>query len=1198
MFYKTMEKKWFLGVFLAGNIPWKILLTMRLTVIFICLFVFTGNATLLSQQRVNMQLGETTFKQLFQEIRKQTGCVVMYNDETFDKNAKVVADFRDVAVEEVLERVLNGKGLIFEKNDEFITIYKAPLTALPQKNIVIKGKVTDNQGNPLPGVSVFIKGTSVGVASAIDGTYSLEVPETNNMVLNFTFIGMKSKSVNYTGQKEINVVLEEDVSEMDEVVVTGYQKIERRKLTSSITTVDMDALKTVNQPNIDKLLQGQVPGMTIMSTSGAPGAVPQIRIRGTSTISGNVQPLWVVDGVTLDDPVDATVDDILTNRNLIASGIGGVNVDDIESINVLKDAAATAIYGTRAANGVIVITSKKGSAGKTRINYNGSVQVGMRPRYEDAYMMNSKDRIDVNLEMIERGAFKASSGNVGDYGTVTDFERWFIDVNDRKMTWEEYAKRVQGLEEVNTDWFKELFRNSVTHRHSLSISGGNEKTTFYVSGSYMDNQATAKGVGEETYTGTVKVNTRLRENLRVGGALDINVRDSKSFFAVDSRENPYEWAIYTTRAQHVYDEQGRYNYIYYNGLPYNFLENRDDCWRESNNFSMRGTLDIEWRIIPDLTFSSLFSFTKQNTRDVNIANEDSYFVRARKKDVYKVENSTAVYLWADGGYRQSQFTNNSSITFRNQLAWMPVFGEDHRFDVMVGQEIRTSRYLTEKTDIYGYAHDRGHQQMPQFDLMEHLGTPMWDESLNESAALSYFLTAGYTFKNRYTISFNARTDGSNRFGMKTNDLFQPLWAVGFNYQLKEENFLVDKKWLSYLTFKGSYGSQGNVASQAYSDLVATIGKVDAIKKENYLVISAPKNPNLKWEMNYTANLGLEFGFFNRRLSGSLEWYYKKGVDLLGSKQVSQVSGFSSVQVNWASMKNTGWEFAVNSINIDTDDFRWTTNLNIGYNYNEVLDVYSNPSYSSLTNARRSNYAASAVVGKPINGLWSYRYAGLNKEGRAQFYDAEDNKVLTGMSDIDALTYSGTTQPLVQGGFTNTFNYKKFTLSALFIGSFGNIIRLRNLSSGYAFAFPEATQNMSKDFAYRWRKEGDELYTDIPRLEVDEWESSLTYPYPANVQMYNNSDLRTVKGNFLRLQNLSLSYDLYTDKMRAKGVQNIRFMIQGNNLHVWKNKKLKGQDPEATGSQMKYTDTRYANVTFGNTYLPLSRSYSLSVSVSF
>ena len=1174
-------------------------LVMRLAICFVCVAVIGTSANVLSQYRVSVNLGETTYKDLFEEIRKQTGCIVMYSDEMLDKDAKVDAVFEDASLEEVLREVLAGKGLTYEKDGEFIIIVRAdlPVAQTPEK-VTIAGSVKDKQGNPLPGVSVFIEGTTLGVATDIDGKFALELPDMENIRLVFSFIGMKSVTLAYTGQRELNVTLEEEASEMDEVVVTGYQKIERRQLTSSITTVDMEALKTINQPAIDKLLQGQVPGMTIMSTSGAPGAVPQIRIRGTSTISGNVQPLWVVDGVILDDPVDATVDDILTNRNLIASGIGGVNVDDIESINVLKDAAATAIYGTRAANGVIVITSKKGQSGKTRINYNGSVTIGMRPRIEDAYMMNSKDRIDVNLEAIERGAFSATSSEVGDYGSVTDFERWFIDVQDHKLSWEEYENRVKQLEEVNTDWFKELFRNSVTHRHSLSFSGGNEKTTFYLSGSYMDNQATAKGVSEKSYTGTVKVNTYLRENLRLGGSLDVSARDSKSFFAVDSRENPYEWAIYTTRAQNVYDEDGNYNYIYYDGLKYNFLENRDDCWREGNNFSIRGQLDVEWRIIPDLTFTSLFSFSKQNTRTINIANEDSYFVRARKRDVTDVVDYQSVTLWTDGGYRQSEFTNNSSITFRNQLSWMPVFGENHRLDVMIGQEIRTSKYITEITDIYGYAHDRGHQQIPQFDLMEHMGTPMWNENLNETAALSYFMTAGYTYKNRYTISFNARTDGSNRFGLKTNELFQPLWAIGVNYQLKEENFLKDKQWLTYLTLKGSYGSQGNVASQAYSDLVATIGTVDPVKKENYLVISAPKNPNLKWEINRTANVALEFGLFDRRVYGSLEWYYKKGVDLLGNKQVSLVSGFSSIQVNWASMKNTGWEFAINTINIDTDAFRWTTNLNFGYNYNEVLDVYSNPTYSSMTNAQRSNYAQAAVVGKPLNALWSYRYAGLNEEGRAQFYDAEGNKVLLGMSDIDGLVYSGTTQPLLQGGFTNTFYWKKFTLSALFIGSFGNVIRLRNLTSDYVFGFPTADENMSKDFAYRWRKPGDEAHTDIPRLEVDEFDADLFYPYPSNAQMYNNSDLRTVKGNFLRLSNLSLSYDLYNDKMRAKGIQNIRFMVQGNNLHVWKNKKLKGQDPEATGSQMTYTDTREANVSFGNTFLPLPRSYSFSVSVSF
>ena len=1196
MFYKFMEKKPLCRHILQGNMLRKTFLIMRLTVFLVCCFVLGTSANVLSQYRLNVRLGETTYKNLFEEIRKQTGCIVMYSDDMLNKNAKVKAVFEDAALEDVLVNVLSAKGLTYEKSGEFIMILRDTKSAQQVKqNIVISGKVHDKQGNPLPGVSVFIEGTTLGVASDIDGNFKLEVPDNGKIVLAFSFIGMKSKTVEYTGQKVLDVLMLEEVSEMDEVVVTGYQKIERRKLTSSITTLDMDILKTVNQPGIDKLLQGQVPGMTIMSTSGAPGAVPQIRIRGTSTISGNVQPLWVVDGVILEDPVDANVDDLLNNRNLIASGIGGVNVDDIESINVLKDAAATAIYGTRAANGVIVITSKKGKAGKTRVTYNGSVTIGMRPQLKDAYMMNSKERVGVNMEMIDEGVLNATSGSAGDYGTVSDFERYFIDVHDHKLDWQQFQNKVNQLEEVNTDWFKYLFRNSVTHRHSISVSGGTENTTFYLSGSYMDEQATAKGVGQKTYTGAAKVYTKLRENLKVGGMLDVNMRNNESFFAVDSRENPYEWAIYTTRAHNAYDEEGNYNYLYYNGIKFNFLENQEQSWRNSKSFGLKGTVDIEWRIIPDLTFSSLFSFTKQNTTDEDVATENSYYVRARQKDMH---DDSWNPIWKDGGYRRGKFNNNSSLTFRNQLAWMPSININHRFDIMVGQEIRKSKYEEEITQIYGYAHDRGHQQILQLDLMKKLGVPYWEQNLNETAAISWFGVAGYTYLNRYTISFNARTDGSNRFGLKTNDLFQPLWAIGLNYQMKEENFLREVKWLDYLTIKGSYGSQGNVAAQAYSDLVANVGKIDAIKQENYLEITAPKNPNLKWELNRSTNVALEFSFLNHRLYGSLEYYYKKGVDLLGNKLVSLVSGFNSVQVNWASMKNTGWEFAINSVNIDTDQFRWTTNLNFGYNYNEVLDVYSKPTYSTLTDAQRTNYATSAVVGKPINGLWSYRYAGLNEDGRAQFYDAKGEKVLKGMKDIDGLAYSGTTMPLVQGGFTNTFYYKNFTLSALFIGSFGNVIRLRNMTDGQAFAYPEATQNMSKEWANRWRQAGDENFTDVPRLETNEFNDAVFYPYPSNGTMYNNSDLRTVKGDFLRLQNLSLSYDLSTDKMRSRGVQSIRFMLQGNNLHVWKNSKLKGQDPEATGSVMKYTETSSANVSFGNTYLPLPRSYSFSVSLQF
>ena len=333
---------------------------------------------------------------------------------------------------------------------------------------------------------------------------------------------------------------------------------------------------------------------------------------------------------------------------------------------------------------MIVITSKKGNVGKTRITYNGSVHVGMRPELKDAYMMNSKERIDVNMEMIQRGVLNTSSAKANEYGTCSDFERYFVDVHDRKLTWSQFEDKVKELETVNTDWFKYLFRNAITHRHSLSISGGNEKTTFYVSGSYMDEQHTAKEVGQQVYTGLVKVNTYLRENIRLGASLNASMRDNKSFFAVDSWENPYEWAIYTTRAQKAYDENGDYNYMYYNGVKYNFLENRDKGWRNSKNFGVTGNLDFEWRLFPDLIFTSLFSFNKQNTRDTDVATSDSYFVRQRKENVYQLDGYYPVYIWKDGGYRGDNDVNASSITFRNQLSYMPMIKDIHRIDIMNG----------------------------------------------------------------------------------------------------------------------------------------------------------------------------------------------------------------------------------------------------------------------------------------------------------------------------------------------------------------------------------------------------------------------------------------------------------------------------------------------------------------------------------
>ncbi len=1146
-------------------------------------------------QGVTIKNRKLSISKVFEEIRKQCKCDFLYNENLIKGDHVIHLNVENASVNEVLDLCFKDQPLCYTYSNK--TVVVSPKLEQRQKFIEIAGTVKNEKNQAFAGVTIRIKGTQVAVMTDALGRFKISVPD-DQSILVISSVGYVLREIPVKNNLHPDISLKLDESMLDDVVVTGYQDLKKRSMTGSVSTVKMKDLETIYQPSVDKLLQGQVPGLTVMSTSGAPGAMPQIRIRGTATLSGNVQPLWVVDGIILDDAVNVSVDDIMTNRNLIASGIGGINVDDIETINVLKDAAATAIYGTKAANGVIVITSKKGKSGKTRINYSATASMGERPRIEDAYMMNSKERINVNMEMIDKGVLQASSSAAGQYGTVSDFERYFVDVNDRKMSWNEFESKVKELETVNTDWFQHLFRNSFSHRHNISISGGNEKTTFYTSGSFLDDQATAKGVGQQTYTGSAKIYTQLHQNIRLGVMFDVNARDNSSFFAMDSRENPFEWAIYTTRAQPAFDKKGNYSYFFHNDLEYNFLENREKGWRDSRNFGSRASVDLEWKFMKDLTFSSLFSYSKQSTTDVDVALEDSYFVRSRKKDYYSIVDYQAVNIWKDGGYRKGKESYNGSITFRNQLMYNPLFRDVHYLNVMVGQEIRKSKTQDETTEVYGYAHDRGHQQVPQFDLMKKMGVPYWKENLNESANLSYFGVANYTYDNRYSVSFNVRTDGSNRFGLKTNQLFQPLWAIGLNYQLKEESFLRDLDWISYLTLKGSYGSQGNVASQAYSDLVARIGDVDVDNPSNYLVIVAPKNPYLKWEKTLTSNATLEFGLWKRKLMGSVEVYNKKGTDLLGNKEVSQVTGFTQIQVNWATMQNRGVEFSLSSINVDNNNFRWSTNVNFGLNKNKVLEVYTKPTVTDLTNSRRSGGNA-ALVGYPIDGLWSYRYAGLNESGRAQFYtNKEGEKVLNGMTKVDGLEYSGTTMPTTQMGFTNTFTYKRMTLSGLFIGSFGNVMRLRNLSQGSSFGYPNATQNMSKEWVGRWRNSGDEAFTNIPVLEVKPNDDALIALRPNNGDMYDNSDLRTVKGSFVRLQNLSLSYDYFTPRLRAMGIQNIRLMAQGNNLYVWKNKELKGQDPEAQGSKMAYSNSNSVQVNFGNTYLPVPRSYSLTLSVQF
>ncbi|WP_164977490.1 SusC/RagA family TonB-linked outer membrane protein [Ancylomarina salipaludis] len=1154
---------------------------------------------------VDINMNNANLVEFFSEIKNQTDYEFLYNHDLVLSKENVSIEVKEQDLKGLLQDVLHERNLDYQLDDDVIIISERELITLCSAPMVqekkVNGKVTDEKGLPLPGVSVVIKGTTVGVSTDIDGKYSIKV-DNSKATLVFSFVGMKPQEVNINNKKELNVILQEDQSKLSEVVITGYQNLDGRKKTASIATVDMAGINRRVEPSVDQLLQGQVAGMTIMNSSGAPGAVPQVKIRGTSTISGNTQPLWVVDGIILDDPINVDVSDILGNRNLIASGIGGINVSDIQSINVLKDASATALYGTRAANGVIVITSKSGKAGKTQIRYTGSTTLSERPRIEDAYMMNSQQRMEVNQAMTDAGYSYIDSNGKGEYGDASDFEKYVIDLQDKTITNEEFALKMKTLETANTDWFKHLFRNSVSQNHSLSISGGNEKTTFYVSGSYSDQQATAKGVGLKTYTGKVKVRTKVRKNIRLNAQLDFSSRDNTSFFSADSRENPYSAAVNTTRTQRLYDENGDYNYMYIDDLKFNYLENRKESWRNSNSFNLKGLVSTEWEMFKDFRWTSTFSFSKESTTEEDVAKENSIYVRTRKKNFYNPEFEL---LWIDGGFLQGKNTNRHSKTIRNQISYNPVIDDVHEVNVMLGTEVNTTDYLGNTNTVHGYTHDRGQQLTPQWDFIKDNGMPYWYKSANKTASISYYGVLGYTYKEKYTLNFNARRDGSNRFGVNSNDIFKPLWSAGFNYQMKKEHFLEDVQWLSYLTLRGSYGVQGNVSAQAYSKIITSISPYNKLKEQTQLRIRAPKNQNLKWEQNYSSNLALEFGLFDRRIRGTFEYYYKKGEDLLGNKQVSQIIGFPSMTVNWASMENSGLEGSLYVKLIDKKDFDWSININAGWNKNKVLDVYANPDYRNITNPVRDSYGNSAVIGKPISGLYSFRFAGLNNEGNPTFYtgkfDAEGNELtaLKSIVDTDALKYEGPMAPTIQGGFNTTVSYKNLSLSCLLIGSFGNVIRMREIQSSYAdgFTFPNPERNLPREWVNRWRKPGDEEFTNIPKFQHLRSNDDLNGK-PSNTYMYNNSDLRTVKGDFVRLQSLSVSYNLFTDKLREMGIQNIQFSLIGNNLHVWKNSKLKGQDPEANEGLSNYSRPQRGKLSFGNTYLPVPRSYSFSVNVSF
>lgn len=1192
------RSKWY--EFARGKCANKIMRIMKLTSLLMLVFALHLSAGSVAQQVVSAKFSDQTLKEVFREIKAQTGFYFMYNSREVDVRQRVSVELNQVSLETALEKIFEHLPYGYEVTQGYVLVITRPKTVMESKakKKEVRGMVVDEKGIRLPGVSIVIKGTGMGTVTDVEGAFKLDVPAGEDIFLVFSFVGMESKELK-ADTAFMKVVLKESVEQMDEVVVTGYQEIDKRKLSSSIASIKGEDLIGGNAISIDQMLQGRLAGVAVLNQTSTPGAAPKIRIRGSSSITGNREPVWVVDGIILDEPVQLSTEELnsMDRVNLIGNTISSLNPNDIERVDILKDASATAIYGVKAANGVIVVTTKKGKRGKPRINYAGGISVMTPPSYKVMRLMDSEERVELSEEMHRKGlqfyTFQPTS---------MGYEGALMDLWNGKLSYDEFRYKVKDLKELNTDWYDLLFRTSVSHQHAIAVSGATDNTDYYFSVGYANDQSVNKKEDLDRFNALIKVNTRFTPNFKVGmnmsGALTNTKRPHNSI-------DVYQYAAQTSRAIPVYDGEGEL--FYYDNafgisenIPFNVLNELKESGSTVKNQALRFDISLDWNIMPSLKFSSIIGLTTNNNYQTYWASEKSYYVSQQRGTPYGTplpaevsSDFAAKCLLPMGGELVKEDTRNTRYTIRNSFAYHESWGE-HQLSAMVGSEVTSSKYDALKSTQWGYLPERG-KKFVNIDLATWKGyaekvakTPdvITDNLTN---IVSWYGTFTYSYGDRYIANFNIRTDGSNKFGQDKSVRFLPVWSASAKWNLHNEVFINSVEWLDELAFRLSYGIQGNVHPDQTPNLIVKMGALDNISKEYESTLYKLPNDNLKWEKTKSYNLGVDFSFFRSLLSGTVEVYKKIGEDQVVQKTLAPSTGANYVAINDGDVNNSGWELSVNVNPVRGKDWNWSFSFNTAKNYNKVKNAGEELSVTW------SDYVNGTLVrnGKSINSFYAYRFKGLNDEGLPTFYgESEKNEdgevvIVTQEEAFDAaFVYAGRREPTLSGGFSTNLRFKRLTMNANFSFALGNKVRLNNLyyESGQALPFPQ--QNMSSEFVYRWREPGDK--TVIPALSDDAMAFTTyerKYPIANNRwDMYNKSDLRVVSGDFLRCRSLSLRYDVAPEWLQKFYISAASLSFDVSNLFVIKSKDLKGRDPE--------------QVTMGSGTVPPQRGYSLRLNVSF
>lgn len=1062
-------------------------------------------------------------------------------------------------------------------------------TAFAQKTV--KGTVISQEdGQPVIGATIKVVGSKTGTTTDIDGHFSINVPDGKK--LQVSYVGMTTQTV--TAKNGMTVTMVADGQVLGDVVVTGMQKMDKRLFTGASTKVDAEKARLDGVADISRSLEGRAAGVSVQNVSGTFGTAPKIRVRGATSIYGSSRPLWVVDGVIMEDVTEVDADQLSSGdaETLISSAIAGLNADDIESFQILKDGSATSIYGARAMSGVIVVTTKKGKAGQTRINYTGEFTMRLKPSYANFNIMNSQEQMGIYKELEANGlisfgrTYRASSSGV--YGKMYHLMNTYDPATGKfalAHTEKAMNEYLGEAEMRNTNWFDELFSNAIQQNHSISMSSGTDKAQYYTSFSLMDDPGWTEQSKVRRYTASINalynINKKVTLNMianssyrnqRAPGTTSQSVNAVTGEVSRDFDINPYSYAINSSRALDP-------NTFYVrNYAPFNIHNELANNFMDYDVVDLKFQAELKYKPITKVEIGVLAAYKYSTTTQANQIRENSNMAMSFRAmdDATIRDNNPWLYTDPDqpnskpntvlpngGFYRETKY-KMSSYDFRATASYNDVYNEDHIVNLYGGMEINNTDRNRSYFNGVGMQYDMGYlgaydylyfkQASEQNDMYYNL-----TNSYNRE--VSFFATATYSWKGRYVINGTTRYEGSNRLGKSRSARWLPTWNVSGAWNAHEEPWW-EKTFgtaFTHATVKASYSLTGDKPAVTNSQVIIQSfnpWRPFASDKESGLEVYDFANPDLTYEKKHELNLGVDLGFLNNRLNVTFDWYTRNNFDLIGMRTTNGSKGVINEYANVASMRSHGEELSISSRNIVNKDFKWNTDFIFSHVKTEITSLENRTQIINMVTG-----TGFAKEGYPYRSLFSFDFRGLNKNGIPQVVNENGDVVTSDIyfqsRNIDYLVYEGPTDPTITGSLGNSFTYKNWHLNIFATYAFGNKVRL-DPSFHASYSDLDA---MPKEFKNRWTMSGDENLTNIPaipdlrQIQADPY---LNYAYNA----YNRSTERVAKGDFIRMKEISLTYDFPKTWLTALRLNNASIKLQGTNLFlIYSDKKLNGQDPE-------------------------------------